>query len=187
MKFNGRGSGSVVKEQETGLGKDELIKVNRRWLEEKEADLAKKEEEIKRLQEECVIIKREMEPLEQWLEQLEGKPAQSISRQKAGMKKGQAGTGREENAAKIEKEIMVEELRGQRLRDEVVSILQEAYPEMLYYREILRRLKERGYMVAGENPGPNLIAHISKDERVKRGAKRGIYGLADAGTKEPES
>lgn len=177
----------MVKEQETGLGKDELIKVNRRWLEEKKAELFKKEEEIKRLQDECEIIKREMEPLEQWLEQLEGKPAQPILREKVGMKKGQAGAGREENAAKIEKEMAEEELRGQRLRDEVVNILQEAYPEMLYYREILRRLKKRGYMVAGENPGPNLIAHISKDERVKRGAKRGIYGLADAGTKELES
>ena len=75
-----------------------------------------------------------------------------------------------------------EELRGDRLRNEVVELLREVYPDMLYYRVILSRLQERGYEIGGKDPGLNLIAHISKDKRIKRGDKRGYYGVDESYT-----
>lgn len=147
-----------------GVSNEHLIEINRRWLEEQRLLLRQREDEIQRLQAECQKIRQEMEPIEMWLARME-------CREMTGMDDleereiGKAGST--EN----------EELRGDRLRDEVVELLREVYPNMIYYRVILNRLQERGYEVGGKDPGLNLIAHISKDKRIIRGNKRGLYGL----------
>lgn len=147
-----------------GISNEELIKINRKWLQEKKDDLKQREDVIKKLQEECMEIRQEMDPIETWLARME----------KSEPIPGSALTGADKEFAAGQ---ACEELRGDRLRNEVVELLREVYPDMLYYRVILQRLQERGYEVGGKNPGLNLIAHISKDKRIKRGEKRGIYGL----------
>ena len=71
------------------------------------------------------------------------------------------------------------ELKGDSLRDEVVNLLGQVYPGMIYYRELLQCIESMGYQVGGKDPGLNLIAHISTDKRIVRGDKRGMYGLSD--------
>ncbi|MDD2300160.1 MAG: hypothetical protein PHU69_11045 [Fermentimonas sp.] len=146
--------------------KEALIEMNRKWVEQKRAELQDNEEQIRRLQEEREGILSELEPMENWLDQVEGKDRQQLGR----VNRITAGP-----IIEVVKEDA--ELRGDRLRDEVVKVLKEVYPETLYYREILRRLMIQGYQVGGKDPGLNLIAHITKDSRLQRGSKRGTYGL----------
>lgn len=157
----------MAKSSSLRISNEELTDINRKWLQEKKAELKLREDEIKRLQDECKKIRQEMEPIETWLSRM-GKSEQMPE---------SVLTGSEEEAA--DKQVF-EELRGDRLRNEVVALLREIYPDMLYYRVILKRLQERGYEVGGKDPGLNLIAHISKDKRVARGHKRGIYGLDES-------
>lgn len=146
-----------------GVSNEELIEVNRRWVEEKKEELRKREDEISKLQGECARIRQELDPIEIWLARMEHREVSPTTR----IDKGDEVAG----------EQRCEEVRGDRLRDEVVLLLREVYPNMMYYRVILSRLQQRGYEVGGKDPGLNLIAHISKDKRIKRGDKRGIYGL----------
>ncbi len=151
------------------ISSEELIELNRRWAQEKKDELRQLENEIAKLQEKCNNIRQELEPIETWLARMENKgqsPESALIHSKA-----EAVT-----------EQISEELRGDRLRDEVVGLLREIYPDMLYYRVILSRLQERGYKVGGKDPGLNLIAHISKDKRIKRGDKRGYYGIDESYT-----
>ncbi|MEN6462308.1 MAG: hypothetical protein ABFC94_13180 [Syntrophomonas sp.] len=150
-----------------GVSNEELMDINRKWLQEKKAELKLREDEIKKLQEECKEIRQAMDPIETWLARM-GKREQMPESDLTGPEKETAaGPG-------------YKELRGDRLRNEVVELLREVYPDMLYYRVILQRLQERGYEVGGKDPGLNLIAHISKDKRIKRGDKRGIYRLDES-------
>lgn len=149
-----------------GVSNEELMEINRRWVQEKKEELRQKEDELKKLQEECKRIRQELDPIETWLVRMENREQSP----------GAAGEPGEDT-------VVVQgskELRGDRLRDEVVGLLREVYPDMLYYRVILSRLQERGYEIGGKDPGLNLIAHISKDKRIKRGEKRGIYGLDES-------
>jgi GAF domain-containing protein len=46
----------------------------------------------------------------------------------------------------------------------------------LYYETIVAKLRNLGVTVPGRNPGPNLIAHMSRSPRFKR-VGRGIYDI----------
>jgi len=46
----------------------------------------------------------------------------------------------------------------------------------VHYQELLAALNSRGINVPGRDPGANLIAHITRDERFVR-TGRGTYGL----------
>lgn len=48
----------------------------------------------------------------------------------------------------------------------------------VHYQEILATLNERGVNVPGRDPGANLIAHMTRDDRFVR-TGRGTYGLRD--------
>lgn len=146
-----------------GISNKELIEINRRWAKEKQDEIIGLEDEIKMLQEKCNRIRQELDPIETWLARMENRE-QPLN--------PDAANGLEEKTGQA-----CEELRGDRLRNEVTELLREVYPDMLYYRVILKRLQERGYVVGGKDPGLNLIAHISKDKRIVRGDKRGIYGV----------
>lgn len=71
-----------------------------------------------------------------------------------------------------------EELSGDRLREEVIKVLFDAYPEPLHYKDILQRLVASGFKVAGKDPGANILAHINRDSRVMKTKIRGVYTLA---------
>lgn len=59
--------------------------------------------------------------------------------------------------------------------DIAAEILREGGP--LYYEMLLDQLRQRGITVPGRNPGANLIAHMTRDERFKR-VGRGTYAAA---------
>lgn len=156
--------------KDKALMNDDVLAVNHNWLKRRYLDLREREEQIGRLLEECKQIRREIELMEEWLAAMEGK---SIDWEGAGEQRLDASivTG-------SEKEQGVE-VRGDRLRDEVVKILTEVYPDEMYYQEILVQLRSRGYQVAGKNPGLNIIGHLAKEPRVVRGEKRGMYCLEE--------
>lgn len=161
------------------VDKTELIRINRKWLEQKYRELNELEQKIKQLTDKCKIIHLEMEPMKKWLMQMEG---QGI------VDELKASVGRPVPEPVNEPEVLDEEtdnseelieLKGDPLRDEVVNLLGQVYPGMMYYRELLQCLEGMGYQVGGKDPGLNLIAHISTDKRIVRGDKRGMYGLSD--------
>ena len=81
-----------------------------------------------------------------------------------------------EHAAEQGASSAVERPEAGSLTDAVVAVLdQEGGP--LHYREIAKRLKEKGVRIPGGNPEANLIAHMHRDNRLSRVA-RGTYSLA---------
>ena len=48
----------------------------------------------------------------------------------------------------------------------------------MYYKELCRRVMDRGTLVPGRNPPANLIAHLSRDSGFVR-VGRGMYGLSE--------
>lgn len=70
--------------------------------------------------------------------------------------------------------------RGQALAGEAVHVLAAA-GEGLHYREVARRLRERGVAIQGEDPEATLLTSMSRDPRIGR-IGRGIYGLTEATT-----
>lgn len=169
----------MVDKGKRDIDNTELININRQWLEQKYRDLKGREKEIKHLAEECKMIRLEMDPLEKWLVQMEGPGAVDELHRKFTESAPEAAKENLVCPDEINGEQQFTEIRGSRLRDEVVKLLQAVYPGMMYYREILEHLTNRGYKVGGKDPGLNLIAHISTDKRIARGEKRGIYGLSD--------
>lgn len=161
------------------VDKTELININRQWLEQKYRELKEREQKIKQLAEECKMIRLEMDPMEKWLIQVQGQGiVDELRVSQAETVTAPAEESEAWDETQNDSENLIE-LRGNALRDEVVSILQQVYPQMMYYREIQQMLEAKGYQVSGKNPGLNLIAHISTDKRIVRGEKRGIYGLSD--------
>lgn len=156
--------------------KKKLIQAARKWVKEKKSELEAKEEEIRVLSEDCEKIRREMLPLQTWLNEVGGG-----SKPKAAVRAKNGDEISEEK--KLERSVTNEnaeeskELRGDRLRDEVVKILDEVYPENIYYREILRKLEIKGFQISGKDPGLNLVAHLAKEPRAVRAEKRGMYCL----------
>lgn len=49
----------------------------------------------------------------------------------------------------------------------------------VHYKELCRRLMERGVPIPGKNPAANLLAYMSRDGRFKRTTKRGVYALKE--------
>ncbi|MGR6836686.1 hypothetical protein [Syntrophomonas erecta] len=160
---------------ERGSVPADIMKMNRQWLEELYDQLKNKQDEINRLQQEYNQISHNIELLEALLASAEGQELET-----GRMKEAAAGENfREKEPLKPETD-EDKELRGDRLRDEIVRVLQEAYPDDVYYREILRRIRLKGYQVAGKNPGLNIIAHLAKEPRVVRAEKRGMYRLEES-------
>jgi hypothetical protein len=161
------------------VDKTELIRINRKWLEQKYRELNELEQKIKQLTDKCKIIYLEMEPMKKWLMQMEGQGI--VDELKASVGRSVPEPVNEPEALDEETDNSEEliELKGDPLRDEVVNLLQQVYPGMMYYRELLQCLEGMGYQVGGKDPGLNLIAHISTDKRIVRGDKRGMYGLSD--------
>lgn len=162
------------------VDKTELISINRQWLGQKYRELNERENKIKQLAEECKMIRLEMEPMEKWLVQMKGQGILDELKASLGESFREPVNESEVLAGETDDSEHLTKIRGNHLRDEVVNILQQVYPRMMYYREILQNLEAKGYQVSGKNPGLNLIAHISTDKRIVRGDKRGIYGLNDS-------
>ncbi|MGS0763281.1 hypothetical protein [Syntrophomonas curvata] len=166
------------------VDKNELISINRQWLEQKYRELKEREKKIKQLAEECKMIRLEMDPMEKWLVQMEGQGIVDELRASLAEPVPEPVDEAEVLEEETDDSKHLTELKGDPLRNEVVSLLRQAYPGMLYYREILQCLKDMGYQVGGKDPGLNLIAHISTDKRVVRGNKRGMYGLSKSFAQE---
>jgi len=67
--------------------------------------------------------------------------------------------------------------RGQRKLDEVIlEVLQEA-GEVLHYREITRRVAQRGYRFLGKTPELSVVSYLSRNPEFKRVA-RGTYRVS---------
>jgi hypothetical protein len=64
----------------------------------------------------------------------------------------------------------------------VVEIL-EAQGEPMQIRDLMAAVKERGVPIPGKGQQANLIAHISRDERIVR-PRRGFYALREWGLAE---
>lgn len=146
------------------LERQQLIESNRRWLETARRELAEHQEEVRRLQ-------QEIHHMEIWLESVE----KSRSADDSTAVLTEPG---EYPVNEAESDIIEPELKGDRLREETVRILTEIFPQEMYYREILRQLTLRGFEVGGKDPGLNLLAHLAREPRVKRGLKRGVYTLS---------
>lgn len=71
------------------------------------------------------------------------------------------------------------QLRGDALRNEVVEILEDSFPNAMHYREILNIILSKGYTIGGKTPALNLAAHLTKEKRIQRTDKRGIYILKE--------
>jgi hypothetical protein len=67
--------------------------------------------------------------------------------------------------------------RARSLVDEAAGALAAA-GKPTHYRQLVSLLADRNVYVPGKDPGANLIAHISRDDRFVR-TGRGIYGLAE--------
>ncbi len=67
-------------------------------------------------------------------------------------------------------------IKGAKLCDLVYFILIENQ-EPLYFKDILSQINDKGFIVNGKDPGLNLVAHLSKDKRFKKGSKRGYYSI----------
>lgn len=145
----------------------ELLFMAREWLQQKRALLEEKKAQIDKLSEECEMLYREIKPLEDWVNTMDGKPGKQVESPDEidTVMSIARGSGQEQG------------LRGDHLREEVVKVLKEADTEELYYREILERLYSKGFEVGGKNPGLNLVAHLSKEPRVEKTGKRGVYRL----------
>lgn len=161
------------------VDKTELIRINCQWLEQKYRELNELEKKIKQLTEECKMIRLEMEPMEKWLVQMEGQGTVDELKASLGRPVPEPANESEAMDQKTDNSEELIELKGDPLRDEVVNLLGQVYPGMMYYRELLQCLEGMGYQVGGKDPGLNLIAHISTDKRIVRGDKRGMYGLND--------
>jgi DNA-directed RNA polymerase delta subunit len=68
------------------------------------------------------------------------------------------------------------------MRNEMVFVLEGAGTP-LHYKDIHRRLVERGFPVSGERPENNVNAHLSKDARFIS-LSRGMWGLKSWGQKD---
>jgi len=68
-----------------------------------------------------------------------------------------------------------EPVNRKKLSDVAYAVLHEANTPM-FYKDLCRAISMQGFIIPGQDPATNLIAHISKDPRFKR-IRRGTYGL----------
>lgn len=65
-----------------------------------------------------------------------------------------------------------------KVADQAYLVLRDAQCP-LHYTDVLKRIEAQGFEVPGQEPPKNLVAHMSRDPRFRRGRQRGFYELAD--------
>ncbi len=82
----------------------------------------------------------------------------------------------------IEPQLRLEDLdarlRGQRLQEIAVRVLNEQHPsgEAIHYKEWYALLREAGYAIAGKDPLATFLASISRSPHVRSiGRRSGLY------------
>lgn len=73
-----------------------------------------------------------------------------------------------------------EELRGERLREVAMTVLDERFAngDPIHYRAWFDALVESGYRVSGRDPLASFLTQVSRIERVEKVGKRsGLYRL----------
>ncbi|MEN6351228.1 MAG: hypothetical protein ABFD08_17770 [Syntrophomonas sp.] len=171
----------MAKNQDTPADKQHLIEANRLWIKKRREEHDRKHAQILKLKQECKDIMEEIELFEALVRKLESNEVletEKAAKQKAARNSSKTGIKAEEEAVSVENLPQREELRGDKLREQVAEILLDNYPAEIYYRDILNLLTGKGYKVAGKDPALNLLAHMVKDERFQRGDRRGVYTLA---------
>ncbi|MDD4593190.1 MAG: hypothetical protein PHG06_22640, partial [Parabacteroides sp.] len=131
---------------------EELKATGRKWVEQKRLELRARENDLEKLFQECEYLRRDIELMEAWLavdaeeERVEkddtGAEAAG-SKSPVRLKRGFASDLVESSLDKSVDEKGME-LKGDNLRDEVVKILAESYPQGVYYRDVLGRLQKKG-------------------------------------------
>ncbi len=61
--------------------------------------------------------------------------------------------------------------------DAAFDVLQRTH-SFTHYKEIAKKLQEKNVTIPGKNPSATLLSRISRDDRFRRGRKRGEYGLS---------
>lgn len=61
--------------------------------------------------------------------------------------------------------------------DAAFDLLQRTHSP-IHYKEIARKLQSDNVYIPGKNPSATLLSRISRDERFKRGNRRGEYALS---------
>ncbi len=147
----------------------EYAAMTRKLIEQKKAEVLVKKAEFDRVRGELNDLRVTLERLMAVLEIVDGdsfENAGSVGSESCLLGKGASG----------------EELRGDRLRDEIVTLLRENHPDPLHYRDIVRMIFAKGFTIPGTDPGVNVLAHISREPRIGKGERRGTYVLAEADT-----
>jgi hypothetical protein len=68
-------------------------------------------------------------------------------------------------------------ISGEEARYQIAKILKD-YPDGLHYREIYKKLEDRGYKMKGKEPAINLIAHMSNDREERfESLSKGVWKL----------
>jgi hypothetical protein len=83
-------------------------------------------------------------------------------------------------APQLRLESLDEELRGRRLQEVAVEILEAEVGrgEPIHYRDWFERLRGRGHRISGRNPLANFLAQVSRAPDVERvGSRTGVYRL----------
>ncbi len=86
-------------------------------------------------------------------------------------------------APQLRIETLDRELRGRRLREVAIEILEAdvGRGEPIHYKEWFQRLRDRGHRVSGRDPVANFLAQISRDPEIERvGSRTGLYQLRAA-------
>jgi hypothetical protein len=92
--------------------------------------------------------------------------------------KGLAGV-----APQLRIETLDHELRGRRLREVAIEILEAdvGRGEPIHYKEWFQRLRDRGHRISGRDPLANFLAQIGRDPDIERvGSRTGLYRLRAA-------
>jgi hypothetical protein len=61
--------------------------------------------------------------------------------------------------------------------DATFGLLEELH-QPLHYKDMAVKLQERNVYIPGKDPAATLLSRINRDNRFKRAAKRGVYGLS---------
>jgi hypothetical protein len=86
-------------------------------------------------------------------------------------------------APQLRVETLDQELRGRRLREVAIEILEAdlGRGEPIHYKEWFQRLRGRGHRISGRDPLANFLAQISRDPDIERvGSRTGLYQLRAA-------
>lgn len=86
-------------------------------------------------------------------------------------------------APQLRIEALDHELRGRRLREVAIEILEAdvGRGEPIHYKEWFQRLRDRGHRVSGRDPLANFLAQIGRDPDIERvGSRTGLYRLRAA-------